>query len=110
MLVARTGQGLGVSARLLTQQLRQANHPAVAVVHHRHNATPKTGAHIPQSQKVDLNKGVAGAGRPPSLLAVAKRNLHRTENTLDQSRQDVSVTSPKYMLHLAKYLTCFVSL
>ena len=62
------------------------------------------------SNSVYLDKGVAGAGRPPSLLAVAKRNLHWTENTPDQSRQDVSAISPKYMLHLAKYLTCFVSL
>ncbi len=37
-------------------------------------------AHIPQSQKVDLNKGMAGAGRPPSLLVVANCSLHLTEH------------------------------
>jgi len=42
-------------------------------------------AHIPQSQKVDLNKGVAGAGRPPSLLAQANCvgiQVHRALATL----------------------------
>lgn len=48
----------------------------------RHNATPKTAVHSHQLQlpllslflnlkKVDVHKGVAGAGRLPSLLAAA---------------------------------------
>jgi len=55
-----------------------------AAVLHRHNATPKTlwfqcQPQLPisstfsifQPQKVDPHKGMAGAGRPPSLLVVA---------------------------------------
>ena len=67
-----------------TVQLTQATAPNTEQLHHRHNATPKTvsyNAHqlpiystfsIPQPQMYTLNKGVAGAGRPPSLLVVAK--------------------------------------
>lgn len=33
--------------------------------------------------KVDPYRSVASAGRSPSLLAVAKRNLHQTENASD---------------------------
>jgi len=35
------------------------------------------------SGKRHLDKGVARAGRPLSLLVVAKRNLYWTENTPD---------------------------
>jgi len=85
---------LGISPSILTLKERLANNTSSRIL----------------AAVASRYKGVAGAGQPPSLLAVAKRNLHQTENTPDQSRQDVSVTSPKYMLHLTKYLTCFLSL